>query len=90
MSRGMSQRGMAKSLGIAQPSLRSIELGIKPPGRSLLLKFYYTIDSSDMKSLILLLLYYNDSNLNITIDTLEEYTKVYSSLESIVNITIES
>ena len=86
----MSQRGMAKSLDIAQPSLRSLELGLKPPGRSLLLKFYFTIDSSHLKSLILLLLYYNDSNISITKDTLEEYTKVYSSLESIDNRTIES
>lgn len=77
----MSQRAMARSMGVAQPSWRSIERGIKPPGRSLLLRLYYSIDSLELKNLILLLLYYNDSNTNISKDIIEEYTLVYSSLD---------
>tara|TARA_R110000765_G_scaffold353621_1_gene443547 strand:- start:116 stop:466 length:351 start_codon:yes stop_codon:yes gene_type:complete len=64
-----SQRGMARRLGVKQPTWRNVELGIKPPGRVLFIRMILLLKLKKKQITTLSILYhYYDIGLTVGVD----------------------
>tara|TARA_R110000824_G_scaffold192464_1_gene374615 strand:- start:4953 stop:5297 length:345 start_codon:yes stop_codon:yes gene_type:complete len=61
-SLGWSQRRTSRQLGISQTAWRNIELGIKPPSRSTLLKILYRLYLTEAQKKNITMAYYEHDN----------------------------
>ena len=69
-SMGWSQRRASRELGISQTAYRNIELGIKPPSRSTLLKILHRFElSKNQKENIIKTYYEHDSDGEVSHET---------------------
>ena len=56
---GSSQRGLARLLGVKQPTWRNVELGVKPPGRVLFIRMILFLKFNKKQILSLSVLYHH-------------------------------
>ena len=54
----ISQRAMARRLGVTQPTWRNVEIGVKPPGRVLFIRMILFLKLTKKQILILSKLYH--------------------------------
>jgi len=78
---GISQRALARRLGVTQPTWRNVELGIKPPGRVLFIRMILFLKLTKKQILSLSRLYHH-YNINLPVTE-----KEISAIEEAFNIT---